>query len=261
MINIIGPAHRALLLLGCALALAACGRGDDAEEASQTTVQEAEEAEAGQERAQPGAMIAAIDALTPPAPMRSVALWRHPTIPFESRILAAHGAQGLSILSLTGETVARLSAPADVVAVAGDQVRVFALEDGGGSKLTRYDIHENGDALTPAGPSESPSPIAATTLLRTNIAALGPAILRDGALIRGDARVPLDAPATTMAASTANFGGVYRRGLVAMGGEDGLLRLYALETVAQRLGLDLPDQEGPTRGEAVVEDDENGREQ
>ena len=117
----------------------------------------------------------------------------------KSTIIAAHGADGISIMDTDGTILWAIETPARLVAHYQGLLVVYAQDDDGTSTLERYRL--NGPNPPTLLDTASPSPIAATTLQRTAIASLGPAQISGSDLIIGDTTIAAPAPITAIAAA------------------------------------------------------------
>ena len=117
----------------------------------------------------------------------------------KSTIIAAHGADGISIMDTDGTVLWIIDTPARLVAHYQGLLVVYAQDDDGTSTLERYRL--NGPNPPTLIETASPSPIAATTLQRTAIASLGPAQISGSDLIIGDAIISVPEPITAIASA------------------------------------------------------------
>ncbi len=212
-----------------------------------------------------------LDVIALSGPVKSLAFWRHPNLPFESRIVVAQGDAGVTLYGFDGKMRDRVDAPADLLIV-GDTL--IAAGRRGATRL--YAIDGDGVTLEPMAESkgmtfERASEIVAnqeggqqnaqpfadpSTLLRFELSAdrTFTRLSADGEIA---AIARLEEAATAFAFSTRNFGGVYRNGVLAFAGDDGTIGLRPLPRVAEAMGFPLGPREGPTRGERLVTEDQS----
>ena len=119
----------------------------------------------------------------------------------KSHIIAAHGADGVSIRDTSGTILWTIDTPARLVAHYQNQLVVYSQGGDGVTTLKRYRLNAPGEPILVD--TASPSPIAATTLQRTSIASLGPLQISGTDLIIGEQT--LSAPGPIMAVATASY--------------------------------------------------------
>ena len=117
----------------------------------------------------------------------------------KSNIIAAHGADGVSIRDTDGRVLWTIDTPARLVAHYQGLLVVFAQDEDGTSTLERYRL--NGLNPPTLVETASPSPIAATTLQRTAIASLGPVRISGSELIVGEMIIAAPGPITAVASA------------------------------------------------------------
>lgn len=118
----------------------------------------------------------------------------------KSRIVAAHGDAGVSIRDTSGTVLSTIDTPARLVSHYQGFLVVYSQEDNGSTTLRRFTLAGNGQATLVD--SASPSPIAATTLQRTEIAALGPVRIDNTRLLMEDGDISLPSPIVAVAAAS-----------------------------------------------------------
>ncbi len=118
----------------------------------------------------------------------------------KSQIIAAHGAQGVTIRDTDGTVLQSIDTPARLVAHYQGLLVVYAQDDEGVTTLKRYRL--NGANSPELVDTASPSPIAATTLQRTAIASLGPLQISGSDLIIGERIISAPTAITAVASAT-----------------------------------------------------------
>ncbi|MEO9970191.1 MAG: hypothetical protein ABJG15_10285 [Hyphomonadaceae bacterium] len=118
----------------------------------------------------------------------------------KSHIVAAHGADGVSIRDTRGTVLATIDTPARLVAHYQNLLVVYSQSEDGVTTLKRYRL--NGPGQPVLVDTASPSPIAATTLQRTSIASLGPLQISGTDLIIGDRIISAPGPITAVASAS-----------------------------------------------------------
>jgi len=119
----------------------------------------------------------------------------------KSHIIAAHGAEGVSIRDTDGTVLWTIDTPARLVAHYQNQLVVYSQDEQGSTTLKRYQLNAPGEPVLVD--TASPSPIAATTLQRTAIASLGPLQISGSSLIIEDKTIA--APGLITAVATASY--------------------------------------------------------
>lgn len=118
----------------------------------------------------------------------------------KSHIIAAHGAEGVSIRNTDGTVLWTIDTPARLVAHYQNLLVVYFQNEDGTTTLKRYQL--NGPNAPVVVDTASPSPIAATTLQRTAIAALGPLQISGSNLIIGEKTIAAPDQITAVAAAS-----------------------------------------------------------
>jgi|GEM_PF-5391245 len=118
----------------------------------------------------------------------------------KSHIVAAHGADGVSIRNTDGTVLRTIDTPARLVAHYQNLLVVYSQDEDGTTTLKRYQLSATGEPTLVD--TASPSPIAATTLQRTAIASLGPLQISGSSLIIGDKTITAPGPVTAVAAAS-----------------------------------------------------------
>lgn len=115
-----------------------------------------------------------------------------------SHVVVAHGADGVSIYDTNGKEVQHIDTQADLVAYYQNQLVVYQRK--GDTTLDHYVLNLPGSIRLTN--SQSPSPIAATTLQRTAFASLGPLRIKANELELTDQTLSFAHPVQAVASVT-----------------------------------------------------------
>ena len=160
-------------------------------------------------------------------PVFSVSLIQHGDQHQSMAVAAAHGADGVSIYDLYGNLIWRDLEDAKLVAYYQSNLVVYR-DHTGQSALDRYKVDALHDPVKIT--TQSPSPIAATTLQRTAYSALGPLRISGEQIDLPENQIDLGAPVAAVAATGVAVED-FPDGIVAIAMMDGEIRLYSLSAL------------------------------
>ena len=147
-------------------------------------------------------------------------------------VAVAHGTDGLSLYTMQGRRTWSHGRAAHVVAPVKTKFTVYDKLD----ETALYDVMiGHGGARIMAGPTQTPSPVAATTLQRASLSALGPLRIEENILRSADAQVSLPAAVIAVAALKAPDQSARNGKIVATVTQSGRVDFYNLETMRNAL--------------------------
>lgn len=151
-------------------------------------------------------------------------------------IVIAHGDQGLSIHGPAGGApVWHAETPTRLVAGFGSRFSAYSVDDDG-TTLSTYYVGHGGNQVR-RGQVQRPSEVAATTLQRSAVAALGPVRFAGQELSSDQRTITFPHPIKAIAAMKGPVPPDFPDGVFAALSPDGKVDLYRLDRIRTALGL------------------------